>query len=104
LPSRFWCTIVHVLVEWDPRKANLNAHKHGIQFADAVAVLEDEQALTMSDLSSNEEERWITIGRDPFGHFIVVFYTWRGDRVLLISARKATPRERRSYEEGTYEA
>ncbi len=92
-----------MLVEWDPRKAKLNVRKHGIQFADAVAVLEDERALTMPDISSSEEERWVTIGLDPFGDLIVVVYTWRGDNARLISARKATPRERRLYEEGTYE-
>jgi hypothetical protein len=92
-----------VLVEWDPRKAKLNARKHGGQFADAVAVLEDERALTIADLSSSEEERWVTTGLDPLGRVIVVVYTWRGQHARLISARGATPRERRSYEEGTYE-
>ena len=82
-----------MLVEWDRRKATLNARKHGIQFADAVAVLEDERALTMADLSSSEEERWVTTGLDPFGRVIVVVYT----------RRSATPRERRLYNEGTYE-
>src|SRR6266849_1897731 len=86
-------------VEWDPRKARLNARKHGVYFADAVAVLEDERALTMRDPSSDEEERWITVGVDAFGRAIVVVYTWRGERARLISARKATPRERRLYEE-----
>ena len=97
------CTIVHVLVEWDPRKAKLNARKHGIQFADAVAVLEDVRALTMPDISSSQEERWVAIGLDPLGNVVVVVYTWRGDNARLISARKATPRERRLYEEGTHE-
>jgi uncharacterized DUF497 family protein len=92
-----------VLVEWDPRKARLNARKHGIQFADAVAALEDEHALTMADLSSSQEERWVTTGLDAFGRVIVVVYTWRDQRVRLISARTATPRERRWYGEGTYE-
>lgn len=92
-----------MLAEWDPRKAKLNARKHGVQFADAVAVLEDERALTVPDPTSDEEERWITVGLDPIGRVIVVAYTWRGDNVRLISARKATPRERRLYEKGTYE-
>jgi uncharacterized DUF497 family protein len=47
--------------EWDPSKAASNARKHGIQFADAVAVLEDEQALTVAD-ESDAEQRWVTIG------------------------------------------
>lgn len=86
-------------VEWDPHKASLNAGKHGVQFADAASVLEDERGLTMIDPSSDEEERWITIGLDPLGRVVVVVYTWRGEHLRLISARKATPRERRSYEE-----
>ena len=57
-----------MLIEWDPRKARLNARKHGVQFADAVAALEDEQALTIVDVSSSEEERWVTTGLD---HLVV---------------------------------
>jgi len=85
-------------VEWDPRKALLNARKHGVQFADAVAALEDDRALTIGDLAS-DEERWVTIGLDAFGRVIVLVYTWRGESVRLISARKATTNERRLYEE-----
>ena len=85
--------------EWDPRKAKLNFRKHGVHFADAAIVLEDEHALTMRDPASEEEERWVTIGLDAFGRAIVVVYTWRDERVRLISARKATPSERRMYEE-----
>jgi uncharacterized protein len=99
-PSLQQCTIVHVLVEWDPRKAKLNVRKHDVEFADAVAVLEDERALTMADSSSHEEERWVTIGLDAFGRVIVLIYTWRGEHVRLISARKATRLERRFYQEG----
>jgi uncharacterized DUF497 family protein len=88
-------------VEWDPRKARLNARKHGVHFADTVAVLEDEQALTIRDPSSDGEERWVTIGLDAFGRVIVLVYTWRGERARLISARKATRYERRMYEENT---
>lgn len=85
--------------EWDPGKARLNMRKHGIAFADAVAALEDESALTMRDDSSDEEERLVTLGLDAFGRLLVVVYAWRGERVRLISARKATARERRRYEE-----
>jgi hypothetical protein len=46
-----------VQVEWDPRKARLNARKHGVALADAVAVLEDETALTMRDPFPQDEER-----------------------------------------------
>ena len=90
----------YVKVEWNPAKALLNQRKHGIAFADAVAVLEDERALTTRDPLSDEEERWVTLGLDAFGRVLVVVYTWRGALVRLISARKATARERRYYEEG----
>ena len=82
-------------VEWDPGKARLNARKHGVALADAVAVLEDETALTMRDPFPEDEERWIALGLDAFGRVLVVAYTWRGERLRLISARKATPREMR---------
>jgi uncharacterized DUF497 family protein len=87
-----------VLTEWDPGKVRLNVRKHGVSFADAVASLEDEGALTMRDPFSDDEERWVTMGRDVLGRVLVVVYTWRGERVRLISARKATARERRRYE------
>ncbi|MBM3774197.1 MAG: BrnT family toxin [Acidobacteria bacterium] len=88
-----------MLVEWDPDKARLNSRKHGVSFADAVLALEDAEALTMRDLFSGEEERWVTMGSDALGRVLVVVYTWRGERLRLISARKATARERRRYEE-----
>jgi hypothetical protein len=87
-----------MLTEWDPGKARLNARKHGVSFVDAVISLEDEGALTMRDLS-DEEERWVTMGLDALGRVLVVAYTWRGESVRLISARKATARECRQYEE-----
>lgn len=85
--------------EWDPGKAKLNLKKHGVHFADAVAVLEDELALTIRDPLPVEEERWITLGRDAVGRLLIVVYTWRGERIRLISARRAMARERRQYEE-----
>lgn len=86
--------------EWDPKKARTNLRKHGVRFADAVLVLEDDYALTMLDESSDDEERWLTLGLDAVGRVLVVVYTWRDGRARLISARQATPRERRIYEEG----
>lgn len=85
--------------EWDPAKARANLANHGVHFADAVTALEDESALTIRDPFSEDEERWITIGTDALGRLLVVVYTWRGDTVRLISARLATPHERRPYEE-----
>jgi uncharacterized DUF497 family protein len=85
--------------EWDPAKARANFTKHGVRFADAVTALEDDSALTIRDLSSEDEERWVTMGLEASGRLLLVVYTWRGARVRLISARQATPHERRQYEE-----
>ena len=85
--------------EWDPRKAAANLRKHGIDFADAATVLYDELAITVPD-DQAEEDRFVTMGIDALGRVLVVVYTWRGDRARLISARQATKRERRQYEEG----
>lgn len=52
--------------EWDPRKAAINDLKHGVEFADAVAVFDDGSAVTIADEDSEDEERWITIGVDAF--------------------------------------
>jgi uncharacterized DUF497 family protein len=89
--------------EWDPSKSRANFAKHGIHLADAVASLEDDLALTRRDAFTEDEERWITLGTDGFGRLLVVVYTLRGSRIRLISARRATVRERREYEE-MYEA
>ena len=83
--------------EWDGRKAASNLNKHGVDFADAVTVLDDEIALTVRDEGPGEN-RYVTIGMDAIGQLLVVVYTWRGERVRIISARKVTPRERKSYE------
>jgi uncharacterized DUF497 family protein len=85
--------------EWDPAKAKANFAKHGVRFADAVAALEDDFALTMRDPFLEEEERWITLGKDALGRTLVVVYTWREESVRLISARLATTRETTQYEE-----
>jgi uncharacterized protein len=87
-----------VIFDWDPKKAASNARKHGIRFADAVSVLEDDRAITQSD-DSDGEERWVTIGIDAVGRVLVVVYAWRGDDICLISARAATQRETKQYME-----
>lgn len=84
--------------EWDPVKAEANRKKHGVRFADAVAVFSDERALTLDDPHPGEE-RYVTIGMDAFARLLVVVYTWQGDVVRLISARKATRAERTQYAE-----
>jgi len=59
-------------------------------------VFEDDQGLTISD-DSVGERRWVTLGMDAVGQVLVVVYTWRGDRIRIISARRATPREQKQY-------
>ena len=93
------CIYLPVRYEWDPAKGRANFEKHGIYFADAATTLEDEFALTVRDPFSEDEERWITLGKDAAGCLLVVVYTWRGDHARLISARLATPREKSQYEE-----
>jgi uncharacterized protein len=82
--------------QWDPSKERANRIKHGVNFADAIAVLEDDLAITIED-QRHEEERFITIGVDAIGQILVVVYTWRGNEVRLISARKADRSERQQY-------
>ena len=92
------CIHWDVEFEWDPPKAEANHKKHGVRFSDALAVLYDPLALTILD-DHPEEERCVTVGEDATGRVLVVVYTWRGTRVRLISARKASKREREQYEE-----
>jgi hypothetical protein len=77
--GRHVCTLVHILrtvsYEWDPAKAKTSFAKHRVRFADVVTVLEDDLALTIRDPFSDEEERWIALGRDVLGRFLVVVYT-----------------------------
>ena len=89
-----------VEIIWDPEKAKRNYRKHEIRFADAESALFDPMALTLEDERSEGEQRFVSIGTGALGRVLVVVYTYRGDRIRLISARRATPRERRRYEEG----
>jgi hypothetical protein len=85
--------------EWDPAKARANLSKHRVRFADAATALEDTGAISVCD-EGKDEERWISIGMDSLGRILVVVYTWRDERARLISARPATRREARQYEQG----
>jgi uncharacterized DUF497 family protein len=85
--------------QWDAGKAGANFRKHRVDFADAATSVEDPFALTVRDESSEDEERWITLGMAATGDLLVVVWTWRASVVRLISASPASPRERRQYEE-----
>ena len=82
--------------QWDRNKASSNFNKHGIDFADAVSVFSDELAITIFD-DRFKEERFITIGMDALARILVVVYTLREDEIRIISACKATKKERRQY-------
>jgi uncharacterized DUF497 family protein len=85
------------MFEWDKLKAKENKSKHGISFADTFAVFEDPNAVTLEDFRRGEQ-RCVTVGMDAFGRILVVVYTWRGDNIRIISARKAVRYEVRQYE------
>ena len=87
-------------VTWDPNKAEINFKKHGIRFSDADVVLYDPFAMTLEEHAVANEQRFVTIGSDAVGRIVAVVYLYRTDNVRLISARKATPKERKQYEEG----
>ena len=86
--------------EWDPVKARRNKEKHDVTFDEASAAFEDPLSLTIPDpLHSEDEARFVLIGVSRRGRLLVVVHTDRGERVRIISARGATAKERRQYEE-----
>lgn len=85
--------------QWDIQKDKVNVCKHGVSFADAVAVLEDEYAITITDEDSDPaEQRFVTLGMDTLARLLVVVYTYRREDIRIISARRAEPHEREQYE------
>jgi uncharacterized protein len=83
---------------WDPNKAKVNFQNHKIRFSDAESVLFDPYALTIEDITSEGEQRHVTTGMDSLGRILVVVFMYRGNELRLISARRATKKERRHYE------
>lgn len=83
--------------QFDPAKAKSNLKKHNVSFADAEGVFYDSLAIHQEDEDA-KEERWVAIGLSSAGEILVVIYTFRGDSVRLISARRATRREVQAYE------
>ncbi|MFZ3065543.1 MAG: BrnT family toxin [Nitrospirota bacterium] len=89
-----------LLFEWDPNKNRKNIKTHGISFDEASTAFRDTLSLTISDpLHSNEEERQILIGNTSKNRLLVIVHTERGDKIRIISARKAGKKERKQYEE-----
>jgi uncharacterized protein len=88
-------------LSWDGAKASANVAKHGVSFHEAATVFGDPLAITYPDPDhSIGEERYITFGRSASGRLLVVAHVERNDALRLISARPATRRERKIYEEG----
>ena len=88
--------------EWDEGKASGNLAKHGVSFLEASTVFADPLSRTIPDpLHSHDEGRFIIVGESAAGHTLVIVHIHRGEAVRIISARKATPRERKDYERGT---
>jgi hypothetical protein len=77
-----------------------NFKKHKIRFSDAEMVLYDPFAMTLEEQVVAAQQRFVSIGSDAVGRVIVIVYSYRADTIRLISARKATPSERKQYEKG----
>ena len=89
------------LFEWDDNKARLNLRKHRVTFIEAVSVFEDPLARIFDDPAhSSEESREIIIGHSSAGKLLLVCFTApMEDKVRILSARRATKREKKEYEE-----
>jgi uncharacterized DUF497 family protein len=85
--------------DWDPAKNATNRRKHGIEFHEATAVFEDpNQVEWLCSDPEDDEERFMKVGRVGW-RLLAVVYTERGDTTRLISARKASKRERQRYDQ-----
>ena len=83
--------------EFDPAKAEANWRKHKVRFLHAMEALSDPLATTAEDVTSQGEQRFITLGCDHNGRVLYVVHTPRGNRTRLISARKASKGEAKAY-------
>ena len=87
--------------EWDSHKAAINRRKHGVTFDEAATAFHDPDGRLVEDSRhSTVEQRYALLGYSGQARLLAVMFTERGDRIRLISARKATRRERHDYEEG----
>jgi hypothetical protein len=87
--------------EWDANKALTNEHRHGVSFMEASSCFWDPLQISFYDPDhSDEEDREILIAHSGEGRLLLVVYTLRNRHIRLISARRTTPKEARSYAEG----
>lgn len=92
--------MINLRIEWDAQKDSQNRRKHGISFGEAESIFTDEHALLLDDPEhSTEEERFILLGLSVRLRILVVVHAYREDLAIIriISARKATRRERNIY-------
>jgi uncharacterized DUF497 family protein len=86
---------------WDPEKAAANVRRRRVSFNEVATVLEDPLSTTFPDEAHSEgEQRFVTVGVSQRGRLLVVAHTERNDTIRIISARRATRREREFYEQG----
>jgi uncharacterized protein len=86
----------------DKRKARQNLKRHNVSFEEASTVFGDALSRTIDDpLHSDDEDRFVIIGRSVQGRLLVVVHTLRGNSIRIIIARMATRTERRKHEEGS---
>jgi uncharacterized DUF497 family protein len=87
--------------EWDKRKATANLKKHGVSFEEAATAFGDPLSLTIHDPDhSDEEDRFLLVGKTRTRKLVVVAHTERNDTIRIINARPAIRGERKNYEEG----
>ena len=87
--------------DWDDEKAAINLAEHQVSFDEAKTVFDDPLYVDFYDRDhSDDEERYLIIGESRQRRLLLVSYTERGGLTRLISAREATPAERRDYENG----
>ena len=89
-----------LVFEWDDKKAETNLRKHNISFEEASTVFGDDLSITIEDpLHSQDENRYILIGQSIHSRTLVVIHLEKTDSIRIISARRATKKEKRFYEE-----
>jgi uncharacterized DUF497 family protein len=93
-----------MVITWDTNKAKSNIKKHGVSFEVAATVFNDPHQLSVLDTKDHSEERWVTIGLAADKKTLVVVHTYFDSQsdefIRIISARKATKKEKKNYEEG----
>ncbi|HMO47962.1 MAG TPA: BrnT family toxin [Rubrivivax sp.] len=87
-------------IDWDSAKAAANLREHGVSFAEAATVLNDDYALTREDPDAFGEQRFVSLGMSATGALLVVVYTHREPIVRIISSWKANKPQRKLYEKG----